>query len=236
MTINYKIYDFPTLDVRSQLFHAPGQAFEGGFTSGGVRVSAPEPGGRAYLEIELSLQVNEWDAPFASWLMSKINGDIFRIPMVRTPQIVKSADLDLDGSELFGVPWSQEGLYPESTWNNGQNWAYGALPVPVTSGALEGTSIVVVDMSLFGPILKVGHVIGFADSAYMIDEIEYDENLATITVKPPFRKYIDVGDDINLRPVFTGSISNGSEIRAAYEAQNVGYVQPARIIFTEVII
>lgn len=552
MSINYTIYDFPTLDVRSQLFHAPGQAFEGGFTSGGVRVSAPEPGGRAYLEMELSLQVNEWNSPFASWLMSKINGDIFRVPLVRTPQIVSSVDLDLETSELFGVPWesaipyggvsvggvsySQDftgsydatkftfsrasiGTYvdidgllktaaidvvrvthapttgvlvePERTnlysrnteidnaawtktnvtvvvneiasptgtidadriveaastgvlyyvlrstptlqigeqvvlsafvkeyagggaakryftmwaanggaitgqlrvtfdvatgsvaatgipsgdygfedygngwkrcwikvtatavgvvsfraklsnalsgatditpyngdgisgmylwglqaelgakptsvlltttttvtrsadhfvalntqdnnwtitygdnttqaqsyrgdlqlhsvvtkyviktltatrtanddnvdvpWDDGNNWSYGAMPVPVTSEALEGTTIVVVDMSLFGPILKVGHVIGFEDNAYLVDDIEYDENTATITVKPPLRRDVEAGDDISLRPVFTGSISNGSEIRAAYEAANVGHVQPARIIFTEVII
>lgn len=235
MTIDYKIWDFPTLDVRSQLFHAPGQAFEGGFTSGGVRVTAPEPGGRAYLEVELSLQVNEWDAPFASWIMSKINGDIFRVPLVRTPQVVSTTSLDL-GSEVFGLPWAQEGQYLESAWDNDENWSYGDLPIPVTSGALEGSTVVTVDLSEFGQVLKIGHVIGFDDSSYLVDEIEYDDNSATITVKPPFRKDIAVDDEIKLRPVFTGSISNGAEIRAAYEAQNVGYVQPARIIFTEVII
>ncbi len=236
MAIVLKVWDMPTLPVRAQLFYAPGQAFEGGFTSGGVRVTSPEPGGRAYLETELALQKGEWDDPFSSWLMSKTNGDIFRVKLVATPQLVPAAAMGIVTPETPGVPWSAEGFYDASPWDNSRNWSLGDTGAEVYAVGLEGSTIMQVDMTGFGPIIKHGHVIGHEDNSYVVDDIEYEDGIATITVKPPLRRDIAVGDLILFRPTFTGSISNGAELRATYEAMNVGLIQPARILFSEVIL
>src|SRR5690606_4032507 len=90
MTITPKVWDFPTIPVEGQVFHVPGAVAEGGFTSGGAQIYSPEPGGFGVLEIEPSLHAGEWRAPFASWIMSKTNGQYFRIRLAVTPQIAWS--------------------------------------------------------------------------------------------------------------------------------------------------
>ncbi|QWY83146.1 hypothetical protein [Rhizobium phage RHph_X2_24] len=235
MAVSYKIWDFPTLAVQSQLFYAPGAAFNGGFTSGGISILSPEPGGRSFLEVQLSLQVNEWKSPFSSWLMSKVNGDIFRIKLTRTPQIMG----DGQGTPIIGtkgIPWGVNGQYPKSPWNNGKNWSGGNTVGTADADALEGSTTLVVDLTGYDQALTYGHVIGHYDNSYMVDDISYNGDIATITVKPPLRRDVNDGDLIKLQPNFLGVISNGQEIRANYERMNNGHIQPGRIVFSEVIL
>lgn len=237
MAINYQVWDFPTIKIRSQLFYAPGAAFDGGFTSGGARISSPEPGGRAYLEVEPSLQTTEWDIPFASWLMSKTNADIFRVQLVKTPQIVSNAALNVTLPEIdVGIPWAMEGQYIQNSWDNNKNWSFDDLFVTANAMGLEGETTLIIDVSLFGPVINYGHVIGHDNWSYLVEDINYDENIATIKIKPPLRKNVAQGDFIYLRPYFTGSIMNASEIRAGYEAVNNGHIKMPNIIFSEVVI
>lgn len=238
MTIEYKIWDFPSVPVSSQLFHISGAAFEGGFTSGGARIVSPEAGGgRAMLEMELSFQTNEWVNPLMSWLMSKINGDIFRVQLIRTPQLV--SNVALGGSENItgGVRWAATGIFPQYPWDNGQPWADDGYFFDAANIALEGSQILSINMSAVGEVLKHGHVIGHADHSYMIDDIEYSETgIATITVKPALRDNVNVGDMIYTRPYFLGTIANGDEIRSSYDIQNVGHIELSRILFQEVVL
>lgn len=233
MTIAHKVYDFPNIPVKSQLFHVPGAAYDGGYTSGGARILSPEPGGRAVLESQIAFQVNEWNAPIASWLMSKINGEIFRVKLTKTPQLIKSSVFGLTSGA--GVPWAVEGLYSQLTWDNDQLWS-NDFALPVASGALEGETLVSIDTLTFGEIFKLGHVIGIHDNSYMISDIEYDGTIANITVSPPLRKNVNDYDIVLIEPYFTGNIANGAEIRTMYEASNVGHIQLNRIIFQEVVI
>ena len=221
-----KVYDFPSFRISEQLFHVPGAAFDGGHTSGGARILSPEPGGYGFLEIRPSLQVNEWQNPLSSWLMSKINGEVFKVRLAPTPQVVGSS------VNQAGVPWDAQTIYPESPWSNHQNWQ-GDVAAFFTEEALEGTTTAVVDLSVVGQSLQPGHVIGHLATTYIVDEIEYDGNLATITVKPPWRAKISEGDNAYLRPYFTGSIANGSEIRASYRASDRGAIQLNRIVLVE---
>lgn len=227
MAITYKVYDFPNLPVRGQLFYAGGQSFEAGFTSGGIRVGSPEPGGRAFLDVELSLQVGEWENPFVSWLMSKTNGQIFKVPLTATPQLVAREKL----APGLGIPWNND-----QPWDNNQLWQSDDVSAAVTQDALEGSVILKVDLTVWGPILKAGHVIGHTSNSYLVDEITYVGNLATIVVNPPLRKDVPAENRILFRPLFTGSIINGAEMRVAYEAINSGFIKPSRILFSEVIL
>lgn len=238
MAIDHKIYDFPTLAVQSELFYAGGQAYDGGFTTGSARIMSPEPGGRSFLEVQLSLQVNEWDAPFTSWLMSKVNnGTVFRINLTKTPQLVGDAALGVTPDMLAGSPWEQTGLYPDNAWDNGQFWANDGIGFPVTIIALEGTTGLTIDTADLGEIIRHGHVIGVGDVSYMVDDIEYDSDTQTarITVNPPLRNDVTDEDMILLRPSFLGVVMNASEVRTAYERSNNGHIQPGRILFSEFI-
>lgn len=233
MAKSYKIWDFPSVPVKSQLFHVPGAVFDGGFTSGGARISSPEPGGRAVLEMQIALQVKEWSAPLSSWLMSKINGEIFRVRLTRTPQLLQASALGVTSGG--GVPWVAEGVYPESTWDNGALWDDDV--AFYTAGAsLEGSTSLVVDLTGFGSPLQPGHVIGHGESCYMINDIDQVGNVATLSITPPLRRAVKVGDLVLTEPIFTGTIANGSEIRNSYDASNAGHIQLNRIVFQEVVL
>ena len=229
MAIDYKIWNFPKMAIQSQLFHVPGAYFDGGLTSGGARIMSPEPGGRSVLEVTPSLQINEWKSPFSSWLMSKTNGEIFRIPLTVTPQLISSKTYNLMKSK--GIVWDND-----QSWDNGENWKDDGYYLNSAGVALEGSVKLYVDVRNFNDLIKHGHVIGFENSSYMVDDIEIENNIATITVNPPLRKNVKASDVIYLRPFFLGVISNGSEIRNSYDASNIGAIQLNRIVFQEVII
>lgn len=219
--------NFPTLTIEKQLFHVPGAAIDGGFTSGGARIMSPEPGGRSQLELQIALQIFEWDYPETSWLMSKINGTVFRVRLAPTPQVCRAQSLGGPG-----VPWDNNG-----PWNNGQNWA-GDMTATYLENALEGTTKVKINMSSYGTVLKRGHAIGHGSNCYMVDSILYDPNttIATITLMPPLRKNVVAGDQVLFRPFFLGTINNGANFRVTYDAGNVGYIQPGQITFMESIV
>jgi hypothetical protein len=219
-----EIFDFPSLPVSKQLFHVPGAAIEGGYTSGAVRMISPEPGGRAVLELQPSFQVGEWDYPFMSWLMSKGNGEIFKIRLAPTPQVLSSQN--------DGTPWEQGVL-----WSNHQPWA-GDISASFAQAALEGSNVIVLNMSGYGDIAKPGHVVGHRHNCYMIDKVTFNETAqtATIVVKPPLRANVEANDTAYFRPFFTGTIGNIGEVRATYDAENVGNIQPGKIIFAEAIV
>lgn len=232
MSISYRIWDLPELPVKGQVFNVPGAAYDGGFTSGGARISSPDPAGRSVLELQLAFQVGEWDLPFFSWLMSKTNGHIFRVRLTKTPQLVSDAAL---GIETNTVPWDQTGLMPFSTWDNNQNWLSDGASAETIDIALEGSLTLKIDMSGFGEVLRSGHVIGHRSNAYIVDEITYNSGVATVTINPPLRHDVNEGDIIYFRPYFLGTISNGQELKATYDSANVGFIQPGRIILSEVI-
>ena len=221
-----KIYDFPTCPVSKQLFHVPGAAVEGGLTSGSVRIISPEPGGRSVLEMQIALQVQEWDYPISSWLMSKGNGQVFRIRMAPTPQVLSARNP--------GVLWSPE---PGVLWSGDVPWQ-GDITAFYSATALEGQQVLRVNMTGYGDIARPGHVIGHLNHTYMIDEIKYDADtsIATITVTPPLRKNVQIADAAFFRPYYLGTIANIGEVRTTYDAENNGHIQPGKIVFAEAIV
>lgn len=214
-----KVYIFPEMRIETQLFHVPGAGYDGGLTSGGSQFITPEPGGFGVLEVQLSIRDEEWDSPFASWLMSKINGQVFRIRLAASPQIAYSAKRAQKAAE--------------GSWPDQDEWA-GDFTASFSAAALKGSVQVEIDLTGVGPILAPGHVIGHEFDTYKVDEIEYDGDTATVTVTPPLRRDIAMDDDCPLRPWFMGRISNGADIRAAYN--NLGHVKPGNIVFHEAVL
>ena len=222
-----KIHTFPTdLKVSGQLFHVPGAAVEGGFTAGSVRIMSPEPGGRSVLEVQLALR-DEWQAPRMSWLMSKTNGQAFRVRLTKTPQLITSNSLL---APAFNAWPRDEDQWHAPTLKND-------LQTVFVTNALEGSNVVVIDIAPIGPIVQPGHVIGHRDHTYMCDDVEYiSATRARITVTPPLRKNVSTGDTCLFTPWFLGTISNGSEITTLYESAQRGHLQPGKIVFSEMIL
>lgn len=220
MSLSYNVYDFPPILRGKQLFHAGGQAFDGGFTSGGARVLTPEPGGRGILNMEFAIQRNCPADPIVSWICSMIaNGNIFRIPISFTPQIVPLSDLSVSGLSE-GVPWSEAGMTPEGPWENGQNWASDVL-VEAVATALAGTVTLVVDFGSLPLVLRLGHLIGHDDVTYLVEDIEYDGTTATITVNPPLRNTVAQGDLVTFRPKMLAVARNPDSFRGLYEPADI---------------
>jgi hypothetical protein len=239
MAFSYRIWDFPVLHVKQQLFYVPGAAYEGGFTSGGARVYSPEPASRSFLEVQISLQVNETANPISSWLMSKSNSDIFRVSLVKTPQLCIAENSEFDKS---GLPWSTDTLlpddidFPESPWNHNLNWLNDAFIVAL-SPASEGSVFIESNLNVhYGQFLMPGHVIGHKFDCYMIENIEVIDGTSRILINPPLRRNVEAGDFIKLTPVFTGTIANGNEVRNSYDIANNRHIQLNKIVFQEAII
>jgi hypothetical protein len=212
-----RIYEFPSFKLSKQLFFVPGSSFDGGLTSGGARISLPEPGGFSALDLQPSLQVNEWDFPLSSWIMSKGNGQVFRVRLAPTPQVCMARKPN--------VPWGAETIYPDSPWSNLQNWSNDFI-LRYAVAAQEGDNTLVINMSSVGRVLQIGHVIGHKNNTYLVDNIVYDDaHVATITVIPPIRQTVSVNDTAYFRPYFTGVITNADEFRATYDAVNTGNIQ-----------
>lgn len=226
MTISPRVWNFPTFKISEQLFRVPGQAVAGGFTSGGAQFVEPEPGGFGVLDIKPSLITSEWNYPLASWLMSKTNGHIFRVRLAPTPQIAYSRNRGQSA-----VLWDEDLL-----WSNLQAWE-GDFSGVYALDALEGSTEVVIDLTGVGAVVQVGHVIGHeTHSCYMVDEIEYEDDVATITVNPPLRRDVTTGDSAPLRPWFTGRIGNPGDFLSVYKASDVGHIQLEKITLHEAIV
>lgn len=218
-----KIYQFPTFRIETQLFHTPGAGYDGGLTAGGAQFITPEPGGFSVLEIAPSIIDTEWDAPLASWIMSKISGQVFRVRLAPSPQIAYSRRRG-----MIALPWNNG-----QTWSNQENWD-GDFTGVYSAAGLKGSLEIKIDLTGVGPIVGPGHVVGHNYDTYKIDEITYVGDIGTAIVTHPLRRDIAAGDNCYLRPWFTGRISNGADIRAAYN--NLGHVKPGNIILHEAII
>lgn len=218
-----KVYNFPTFRIENQLFYTPGNGYDGGLTSGGAQFITFEPGGFGVLEIEPAIIDTEWGYPLASWIMSKTSGQVFRVRLAPSPQVSYSKKRG-----MVAVPWDNG-----ETWSNQEDWD-GDFTATFSGSALKGSLQATFDLTGVGQIVSPGHVIGHDYDCYLVDEIEYTGNLATATFTTPLLRNISDGDNCYLRPWFTGRISNGAEIRAAYN--NLGHVKPKKIVLHQAVV
>lgn len=224
MSMTTKIWTVPELAIAKQLFYVPGAFKVGGFTNGGARISSAEPGGFGFLEIQPALRL-EWKRPTLSWLMSKTNGEVLRFRLAPTPQV-------MTGELLRGTGTPFNGIYTLNLAG-----VKGDAQTTCTAAALSGSATLKIDMRDYGQILQAGHLIGHDHDCYMVDEVVYGvNNEATITVRPPLRRDVAIGDAALFRPYFTGQITNGDEVRALYDAADNGHMSLGKITLAEVIL
>ena len=221
MSITYTVLDFPNIGIKGQVFYCPGSYVEGGITSGGAVVSTFEPGGYGMLDIAPARRDESVADPEISWLMSQTNGQIFRVALTATPQLLTERTIN-DRAVA---------QYPTALFTK------RSLRSTFTDGALKGGRTVKIDTSEIGPSLKRGHLIGHDNSCYMVDSVTYvTSGEATVIVSPPLRSAVAIDDVVRFTPFFTGQIINGSEIRASYDSANNGAIDMPVIRMREVIL
>lgn len=231
------IYDWPlTITPSAQVFHAPGQVFQGGFTGGGAETISPDPGGRAFLEMAFNTLPSDGDSRLASWLFTKVaNGALFRVPLYRSIQLVRDQDLPVVPPEFVadGLPWHDD-AGGDLWWDGDFGWGLDS-SVLVLTGALEGQTQFTIDMGVLGRVLFQGHVIGYDSRAYMVDSIIYDDDdVATVTVTPPMRTDFEPGEPVTFRPTMIGRVTNPESFKAMFELGK--WVKPGAVIFAESIV
>ena len=218
MTYTPTIYSWRTsLAPLDQTFRAGGQSIAGGMTIKGVLVENPEPGGRAEMTQQFAAFVTEQQNIDASWTISRIlNHSVMRVPLYAySVQLVSPVALGGTAGNENGIPWDNG-----SAWDGGSFWDYDPT-APVNTAAAEGAETVLVDMSAFGEVLKIGHVIGFRfgvyDFAHTVMDITYDaSDVATLTISPPLRRAITTSDEMTMRPQMMATCTNAREVAGMF--------------------
>lgn len=215
MTYNPVIYDWRQLCAPiNQVFASGGSAGRGRLTLGGVSVSNPEPGGNATLKMDFNPFATEAANIDASWTISRIqSGAIMRVPLFCSVQLVSSAGL---GAGVGDLPWSNDEL-----WSNDQGWA-STPSAPVAAPAQRGSQTCTVDLSDYGQILKIGHVIGFNSGKYsfahIVMDIDYTGGDAEISISPPLRRALTTDSYLTFRPKMMVQCRNAEEVAGTFRA------------------
>lgn len=217
MTQTPTIYDWrASLVPASAIYVANGRAVDGGMTIGGARNWHPEPGGRGSLEMNFGPIAVEQANVDASWTASRIrNGAVMRIPVHKSVQLIPSSDLS--GPSGDGLPWSNQ-----EPWAGGNFWEWRPY-VTANVAALKGTTEIQFDMSSFGEVAKIGHVIGYYVAPYEfaceIMDISYDaSSVATAEISPPLRRDITTSTRIHFRPKMMGVRENPGGFANAFQS------------------
>lgn len=208
MTITPKVWDFPALPISKQVFHVPGMAYEGGFTSGGARIVSPQPGGFGMLEVQPSWHFDEYANPHQSWLMSKTNGEILRIRLATTPQV--------------SIGDNSAGLFAQAALE-------GASQVVID---LNGVS----NGHFLRAGHVIGHAYDCYMINEIIYQGPGEPNVGIAQITPPLRRAVAFHAPALTRPWFTGYIINGSEFIQTFDAINNGGIQIGKIVLAEAII
>lgn len=226
------IYNWPAGIIPSAaLFHAGGQAIDGGLTASGALVQHPEPGGRAVVDMSFNYIKEEADRRLAGWLYSKAaNRNVFRFRLPKSLQLVSPDDLgvtSLPTDYEDGLPWSDG-----SSFSDGTLWDFDMLTEAAATAV--GSSTIIIDMTGYEHGLAAGHVIGHADRAYLVEDITYDGDQATIQITPPLRVAIETGDYVTFRPRMLGIIQDVGAFRGLFE---YGFLmRPGSVRFVEALL
>lgn len=216
----------------TQEVRAAGQAIPGGMTIGGASIENPEPGGRYEVFMSFSVFATREANLDASWTISRIlNGAVMRVPLYNSVQLV--SDDALDGPETDGIPWDND-----LPWDSGAYWSWNP-SVPVAAAASKGAGSMKAELANYGPVLEIGHVIGFYldgyDFTHVVMDIEYDdEDIATIAVSPPLRRALTTDDRLLFRPVALVTCINAREVMGQFQSGR--HMQFNRAQFVEALV
>jgi hypothetical protein len=207
---------------------AGGEAQPGGVTLGGALLQNPEPGGRAELFMTFpSHFTTQREVNDANWTVSRItNGAVMRVKLYSSSQMVPAAALLKSAAR--GVPFDNG-----QPWKSGESWAWGPSQ-PIASDALEGDVSFSIDTTKYGDVLDLGNVIGFSvgdgDFTHVVMDIRPDDGLTVVTVSPPLRRDLAVGEAMLFRPSMLVQCRNAREVMGGLKQRRFAVLNDAHFV------
>lgn len=222
------LFDWPSrVRPSRQIVTAIGNTADGFVSRSSYENDLPISGARNQLRLAFGYH-QDIDATWAAWIIQNLRRGWFRVPLLTCPQLCNGAALvAAERSYPLGVPFST-GEY----FSTGYGFLFNPT-VDVSTGVLEGNSVVVLDESRYPNELMHGKVFGMGRAVYHVNEIERDGDLATVTFSPPARREIEAGEEATLRPSLICKPANVSSFVSAFEPANL--IQPGELIMNEVV-
>ncbi|MBN8292803.1 hypothetical protein JI664_12585 [Rhodobacter sp. NTK016B] len=216
MTYAPTIYDWRKVCAPlNQVVRAGGSSDAGGMTLGGASVQYPRPGGRIALTMDFATFATVEQNEAASWTISRIMaGALMRIPIFRSVQLVPAGDLS--GSDEPGIPWANG-----EPWANYENWAWNPSAY-IPAVALKGAETFTLSTNGLASALRIGHLVGFHidgyDFAHVVMEIDPNgDGTSEVTVAPPLRRSLAIGDRMRFRPTIIATCINPDEVVGTFQ-------------------
>lgn len=185
------------------------------------------PGGRVQLSMEFGYRQKTTDIEAVSWLVSKLRGNIFRVPIPKSVQVARYEDLGLaHGAYGKGIPFDEGVLFAE-----GVGFAFD--PTLDTAGsALEGEMEIAIDETRWPGLLRYGKWIGIGFGAYHIADVVRVGTTVTVTVEPPLLRDVAAGEFVSLRPSLICQAKDAASFASAFEPADL--IQPGSLVMTQV--
>ncbi|TPW26047.1 hypothetical protein [Pararhizobium mangrovi] len=226
------LYDWPPVLVPAKALVSVSGAVQDGFISrAGYENDVRIPGGRVRLEMDFDYRNGANLEPY-SWLVSKLKGSLFRVPfgIWAWSQVARNSDLDLPaGYASQGIPFATG-----APFSSGLGFRFN--PTVETAGtALEGENHIRIDESRWPGLLRYGKFIGIGGGCFHVEDVDrWDGDDPLVTVSPPFRRDIDKGEFVSLRPSIICKATDVSSFRSMFESADL--VQPGKLVMMEAVV
>lgn len=191
------VYDYPAIMVPADSkVRALTSRIGPGLMFGGPRVASPEPGGLMAVDFSFATLKGEDASRLYGWVYDQLEGgaSVFLIRLMDHVETVRASALGLTSGS---IPFSSNGV--TSTFSDGTGFALSPT-VEVAEAALDKSGVVKLDVSQYGRVLKLGHLIGFGDTCNRIMGISYSGDIATIELRLPLRAALVPGQRARLWP------------------------------------
>lgn len=212
MTYTPEIFDWrQNLVPVAQVFNAGGQSTQGGMTLSGATTEVPSVGGRGRVSLSFNTFHRNKNLD-ALWTAARAqNGSAFRYRFYDSDQLVHA-------DQLGGVSNEQHVKDSDSPASLDDNYVWKP-KASLTQDAQEGEVTVKADLSECGPILKLGHLIGFnsadVQTAHTVMDVSYSGDVATVTINPPLRFGVTKADhNLLFRPSMICKVANPASLNS----------------------
>lgn len=210
-----------------QIVSAVGNTTDGFISRSSYENDLPISGARNQLRLAFGYHQSV-DAAWAAWIIQNLRRGWFSVPLLTCPQLCNGAALvAAEAAYAQGLPFSTEEYF-----STGYGFRFNPT-VDVSTGVLEGNSVVVLDESRYPDELTHGKIFGMGRAVYHVNEIERDGDLATVTFSPPARRDIEVGEEATLRPSLICKPADVSSFINAFEPADL--IQPGELVMNEVV-
>jgi hypothetical protein len=228
MTIAPTIYDWPAAAVRFRdgFFRVAPQVVDGGMTLSSALIAYGVPGGRAMLQVDFAT-LPACAGGLGSWLATMMATQaVFRVPIRVKPQLLSAAELGIADDDGDGIDWDNG-----QPWDNGFGWAFEP-GIGAVAAVAEGSTVLSIGAVTFDPSLFLGRATGAG--AYLVMAAVATDTGVDLTVTPPLRADVAIGDFVTFRPNLLATVQDASAFLELFRSNR--WFQPGSITFVEALV